>query len=110
MRCATRSSTLTPFALNGLGRSLVGFCALSMVSAFAATPPVNEGDIEAQLNVLSRLEARTLQLANDVAVWVYLEGESFQGQSVQLEQKGLVIYEQQLVDGSFRIKAMPTFD
>jgi len=81
-----------------------------MVSAFAATPPVNEGDIEAQLNVLSRLEARTLQLANDVAVWVYLEGESFQGQSVQLEQKGLVIYEQQLMDGSFRIKAMPTFD
>ena len=111
MRCATRTSTLTFYsAKNGVVRGLVGICAFGMVSAFAAKSPADEGDIESQLNVLSRLEARTLELATDVGVWVYLEGESFQGQSLQLEQKGLVIYEQKLVEGSFRIKGMPPLD
>ncbi len=96
--------------MNRVVRALVGICALSMVNAFAAKSPADQRDTEVQLNVLSRLEARTLQLATDVGVWVYLEGESFQGQSVQLEQKGLVIYEQKLVDGSFRIKEMPLLD
>ena len=111
MRCAIRTSTLTSSsAMNRVVRALVGICAFSMVNAFAAKSPADQRDTEVQLNVLSRLEARTLQLATDVGVWVYLEGESFQGQSVQLEQKGLVIYEQKLVDGSFRIKGMPLLD
>lgn len=36
MQCAARFSTLTSSVIRGVGRSFVGICALSMVSAFAA--------------------------------------------------------------------------
>ena len=110
MRCPIHPATQTPSALGVAVRSWVSVCAVGASAAFAASPPQQAVDVEAQLNVLSRLEARTLQLDTDVPVWVYLEGESFQGQSVQLEQKGLIIYEQKLFDGNFRIKGMPPLD
>ena len=110
MRCPIHPATQTPSALGVAVRSWVFVCAVGASAAFAASPPQQAVDVEAQLNVLSRLEARTLQLDTDVPVWVYLEGESFQGQSVHLEQKGLIIYEQKLFDGNFRIKGMPPLD
>ena len=110
MRCPIHPATQTPSALGVAVRSWLSVCAVGASAAFAASPPQQAVDVEAQLNVLSRLEARTLQLDTDVPVWVYLEGESFQGQSVQLEQKGLIIYEQKLFDGNFRIKGMPPLD
>ena len=110
MRCPIHPATQTPSALGVAVRSWLSVCAVGASAAFAASPPQQAVDVEAQLNVLSRLEARTLQLDTDVPVWVYLEGESFQGQSVHLEQKGLIIYEQKLFDGNFRIKGMPPLD
>lgn len=110
MRYRYPFSTLTPTAWGRVSRCWVCVCAASVATAFAATASAETVDIETQMHVLSRLEARTIQLASDVPVWVYLEGEAFKGQVVQLEQQGLIIYEQKLPEGAFRIKGMPPLD
>ena len=50
---------------------------------------------------------RTIQTDPSLPVRVRLEGDSAQGQVLQLEQRGLVIYEQTLNDGTFRIREIP---
>jgi hypothetical protein len=62
MRCPIHPATQTPSALGVAVRSWVSVCAVGASAAFAASPPQQAVDVEAQLNVLSRLEARTLQL------------------------------------------------
>ena len=77
--------------------------------AWAAISPASPFDDEIQLSVLSRLEARTLQLDPNLPLRVQLEGEAFAGQVVLIEQRGMVIHEQQLREGSFRIITTPPF-
>jgi hypothetical protein len=95
----------------GLGAFALGAC-ISGVShiTLAAESGQAKLDEEASLSVLSSLEARTIQTDPDVPLRVQLEGDAFKGQVVQLEQRGLLIYEQQLKDGPYRIKAMPPLD
>lgn len=99
MRHPTFPNTQTPSSLGLAFRCWVSVCAVGAATAFAANPPKDAVDIDAQQNVLSSVEARTLQLDTDVPVWANLEGESFNGQMVQLEQKGSTINEQELSDG-----------
>ena len=78
-------------------------------SAWAAINTASPVDDETQLNVLSRLEARTVQLDPNVPMRLQIAGEAFSGQVVLVEQRGMVIHEQQLREGSFRIVTTPPF-
>lgn len=95
----------------GLGAFAWGvwLCGTSSI-ALSAQSGQAKLDQEVSLSLLSSLEARTIQIDPDVPLRVQLEGSAFEGQRVLLEQKGLVIYEQQLKEGAFRIKAMPPLD
>jgi hypothetical protein len=108
--------TLSPASLAtrlrvGLGAFAWGvwLCGTSPI-ALSAQSGLAKFDQEVSLSLLSSLEARTIQIDPDVPLRVQLEGSAFEGQRVLLEQKGLVIYEQQLKEGAFRIKAMPPLD
>jgi len=109
MRHPTRPTTQTPSSLGLAVRCWVSVCAVGAATAFAANPPKDAVDIDAQQNVLSSVEARTLQLDTDVPVWTHLEGESFNGQTVQLEQKGSTINEQELSDDRELYAKRPEF-
>jgi outer membrane usher protein len=89
-----------------LGACLLGVSPIALSAESGQT----KLDEEASLSVLSSLEARTIQTDPDLPLRVQLEGDAFKGQVVQLEQRGLLIYEQQLKEGPYRIKAMPPLD
>jgi len=75
--------------------------------ALAAQAGVSTKDNDAVLGVMTWVEVRTIQTDPSLPVRVRLEGDSAQGQVLQLEQRGLVIYEQTLNDGTFRIREIP---
>ena len=75
--------------------------------ALAAQAGVSSKDNDAVLGVMTWVEVRTIQTDPSLPVRVRLEGDSAQGQVLQLEQRGLVIYEQTLNDGTFRIREIP---
>lgn len=58
-------------------------------------------------DVLSWVEARTIQNTPSSPLEVRVEGDISTQQVLQLEQNGLVIYEQQLRNGQFRISNLP---
>ena len=111
MRHSSNCDSLGPRLQAGLDAFALGayLFAISPV-ALSAQSGLAKLDEEVSLSVLSSLEARTIQIDPDLPLRVQLEGSAFAGQRVLLEQKGLVIYEQQLKEGPFRIKAMPPLD
>jgi outer membrane usher protein len=78
--------------------------------AHAAKPKINVVEEDRMLSAMTWVEARTIQSDQDLPLWVRLEGDASQGQVLQLEQKGLIIYEQQLREGAFRIREFPPVD
>ena len=111
MRHSPNCDSLGPRLQAGLGALALGACLFS-ISPIALSAESGTGKLgqEVSLSVLSSLEARTIQINPDLPMLVQLEGNAFGGQVVFLEQKGLVIYEQQLKEGPFRIKALPPLD
>ena len=111
MRHPPNCDSLGPRLPAGLGALALGAC-LFFISPIAFSAESGTGKLgqEVSLSVLSSLEARTIQINPDLPMLVQLEGDAFGGQVVFLEQKGLVIYEQQLKEGPFRIKALPPLD
>ena len=111
MRHSPNCDSLGPRLQAGLGALALGAC-LFFISPIAFSAESGTGKLgqEVSLSVLSSLEARTIQINPDLPMLVQLEGNAFGGQVVFLEQKGLVIYEQQLKEGPFRIKALPPLD
>ena len=111
MHCTLNASSPATRVHVGLGAFALGtwLCAISPM-ALGAQSGLGNLDEEASLSVLSSLEARTIQIDPDIPLRVQLEGDAFKGQVVQLEQRGFLIYEQQLKEGPFRIGAMPPLD
>ena len=111
MRLTLHPASLATRLRVGLGAFAWGvwLCGTSSI-ALSAQSGLAKFDEEVSLSLLSSLEARTIQIDPDVPLRVQLEGSAFEGQRVLLEQKGLVIYEQQLKEGAFLIKAMPPLD
>ena len=95
----------------GLGAFAMGACLCAISpNALSAQSGLGKLGLEISLSVVSSLEARTIQTDPDLPLRVQLEGDAFKGQVVQLEQRGFLIYEQQLREGPFRIGAMPALD
>ena len=75
--------------------------------ALAAQADASTKDNQTALGVMTWVGVRTIQSDPNLPLLVRLEGDSAQGQMLQLEQKGLVIYEQKLNEGAFRIREIP---
>jgi outer membrane usher protein len=84
-----------------------GLCVLAP-QAWALTPTTSTSSKEIKLSTLYWIEARTKLIDPALPLQVELSGESFAGQVLQMEQRGLVVYEQKLPEGSFRLLASPT--
>jgi len=99
----------TPY-LSAVGAGMVALAmGMQATQAVAAINSASSLDDEIQLSVLARLEARTIQTDPNLPLRVQLEGEAFAGQVVQIEQRGMIIHEQQLREGVFRITTTPPF-
>ncbi len=111
MRFTLNPASLATRSSGGLGAFAMGawLCAISPM-ALGAQSGQAKLDEKVSLSVLSSLEARTIQTDPDLPVRVQLQGDAFKGQVIQLEQRGFLIYEQQLMEGSFLINAIPPLD
>jgi outer membrane usher protein FimD/PapC len=99
----------TPY-LTAVGAGMVALAmGMQATQAVAADTSASTFDDEIQLSVLTRLEVRTIQIDPNLPLRVQLEGEAFAGQVVRVEQRGMVIHEQQLREGVFRITTTPPF-
>ena len=99
----------TPY-LSAVGAGMVALAmGMQATQAVAADTSASTFDDEIQLSVLTRLEVRTIQIDPNLPLRVQLEGEAFAGQVVRVEQRGMVIHEQQLREGAFRITTTPPF-
>lgn len=72
-----------------------------------ALEPTDAKANEVKFSSLYWLEAQTKLIDPALPMQVEMSGQSFAGQVVQLEQKGMVLYEQQLPEGRFRLLDTP---
>lgn len=72
-----------------------------------ALEPTDAKANEVKFSSLYWLEAQTKLIDPALPMQVEMFGQSFAGQVVQLEQKGMVLYEQQLPEGRFRLLDTP---
>ena len=77
---------------------LSGLCIVSSHSSSAS---------EVKFSTLYWVESNTKIIDPAMNLQVELTGESFAGQVLQIEQRGLVVYEQSLPEGSFRLLTYP---
>lgn len=75
--------------------------------AWALLPAKSSSASEVKFSTLYWIEAQTKVIDPALPMQVEMSGESFAGQVLQLEQKGVVLYEQQLPEGSFRLLDTP---
>lgn len=88
---------------------LSGLCVLSP-HAWALLSDKPSSASEVKFSTLYWVEAKTKVIDPAMPLQVELTGESFAGQVLQMEQKGLVVYEQNLPEGSFRLLTSPTLN
>ena len=85
---------------------LSGLCIVSS-HAWALLPAKSSSNREVKFSTLYWIEAQTKLIDPALPMQVEMSGESFAGQVLQLEQKGVVLYEQKLPEGSFRLLDTP---